>query len=61
LLASVASQYTAKLKAGDINKHLATELGGKGGGKPDLAQGGAPLIEKFVQVMAALPSWLEQK
>jgi alanyl-tRNA synthetase len=36
LLASVASQYTATLKAGDIIKHLATELGGKGGGKPDL-------------------------
>lgn len=47
LLASVASQYTATLKAGDIIKHLATELGGKGGGKPDLAQGGAPLNEKF--------------
>lgn len=61
LLASVASQYTANLKAGDIIKHLATELGGKGGGKPDLAQGGAPLNEKFGQVMAALPAWLEQK
>ena len=60
LLASVASQYTANLKAGDIIKHLATELGGKGGGKPDLAQGGAPLNEKFGQVMAALPAWLEQ-
>ncbi|HBI2425132.1 TPA: hypothetical protein KZN87_003315, partial [Acinetobacter baumannii] len=58
---SVASQYTANLKAGDIIKHLATELGGKGGGKPDLAQGGAPLNEKFGQVMAALPAWLEQK
>ncbi|WP_228270773.1 DHHA1 domain-containing protein, partial [Acinetobacter nosocomialis] len=37
------------------------ELGGKGGGKPDLAQGGAPLNEKFGQVIAALPAWLEQK
>ncbi|MFW1965189.1 DHHA1 domain-containing protein, partial [Acinetobacter baumannii] len=52
LLASVASQSTANLKAGDIIKHLATELGGKGGGKPDLAQGGAPLNEQFGQVMA---------
>ena len=61
LLASVAKQYTAQVKAGDIIKHLATELGGKGGGKPDLAQGGAPLNEKFNSVLQALPAWLEQK
>ena len=60
LIASVAKDFTANLKAGDIIKHLATELGGKGGGKPDLAQGGAPLNEKFDQVFAALPAWLEQ-
>lgn len=60
LIASVAKQYTAHLKAGDIIKYLATELGGKGGGKPDLAQGGAPLNEKFEKVMTALPVWLEQ-
>ncbi|WP_171067618.1 alanine--tRNA ligase [Acinetobacter tjernbergiae] len=60
LIASVAKQYAAHLKAGDIIKHLAQELGGKGGGKPDLAQGGAPLNEKFDQVIAALPAWLEQ-
>ena len=61
LIASVAKDFTANLKAGDIIKHLATELGGKGGGKPDLAQGGAPLNEKFEQVMTALPVWLEQQ
>ncbi|MGR0305192.1 alanine--tRNA ligase [Acinetobacter beijerinckii] len=60
LIASVAKQYASTLKAGDIIKHLAQELGGKGGGKPDLAQGGAPLNDKFDQVMAALPAWLEQ-
>ncbi|MFW1953086.1 alanine--tRNA ligase [Acinetobacter beijerinckii] len=60
LIASVAKQYVSTLKAGDIIKHLAQELGGKGGGKPDLAQGGAPLNDKFDQVMAALPAWLEQ-
>lgn len=61
LIASVAKQFTANLKAGDIIKHLATELGGKGGGKPDLAQGGAPLNEKFAKVMADLTAWLEAK
>ena len=61
LIASVASDFTAKIKAGDIIKHLATELGGKGGGKPDLAQGGAPLNEKLDSVIAGLTAWLEAK
>ncbi|WP_171293257.1 alanine--tRNA ligase [Acinetobacter indicus] len=61
LIASVAKDFTTSIKAGDIIKHLATELGGKGGGKPDLAQGGAPLNEKFATVMAELTAWLEAK
>ena len=61
LLASVAKDFTSSIKAGDIIKHLATELGGKGGGKPDLAQGGAPLNEKFAPVMADLAAWLAAK
>ena len=60
LIASVAKDFTASIKAGDIIKHLATELGGKGGGKPDLAQGGAPLNEKFATVMADLGNGLKQ-
>lgn len=61
LIASVAKDFTANIKAGDIIKHLANELGGKGGGKPDLAQGGAPLNDKFDQVMADLTAWLAAK
>ena len=61
LIASVAPDFTATIKAGDIIKHLATELGGKGGGKPDLAQGGAPLSENFASVMAGLTAWLAAK
>lgn len=61
LIASVARDFTNTIKAGDIIKHLATELGGKGGGKPDLAQGGAPLNEKFATVMADLNAWLAAK
>ena len=61
LLASVAKEFTGNIKAGDIIKHLANELGGKGGGKPDLAQGGAPLTDNFASVMASLTTWLEAK
>ena len=61
LIASVAKELTANVKAGDIIKHLATELGGKGGGKPDLAQGGAPFNEKLAPVMTSLNDWFAAK
>ena len=61
LIASVAKDFTGAIKAGDIIKHLATELGGKGGGKPDLAQGGAPLSANFSTVMTDLTAWLATK
>lgn len=59
LLASVDKAHIAQVKAGDIIKHLAEQLGGKGGGKPDLAQGGAPLGANFQTVIADLPDWLK--
>ncbi|MFP3454834.1 alanine--tRNA ligase [Psychrobacter sp. SIMBA_152] len=59
LAASVAKSVTAKVKAGDIIRHLAGELGGKGGGKPDYAQGGAPKSGNSAAVVSALPAWIE--
>ncbi|ABE75415.1 alanine--tRNA ligase [Psychrobacter cryohalolentis] len=58
LAASVAKSVTAKVKAGDIIRHLASELGGKGGGKPDYAQGGAPKAANTNAVVNALPAWI---
>ena len=61
LLASVGKDLTSKVKAGDIIKHLTEQLGGKGGGKPDLAQGGATLSPAYQDVIAKLPEWLAGK
>ena len=61
LAASVAKSVTAKVKAGDIIRHLAGELGGKGGGKPDYAQGGAPKAANTSAVINALPAWLAEQ
>ncbi|MFB6347968.1 alanine--tRNA ligase [Moraxella sp. ZJ142] len=58
LAASVAKSSQDKAKAGDIIRHLAGELGGKGGGKPDFAQGGAPKSDKLAGVLAALQTKL---
>ena len=59
LAASVSKSLTTKVKAGDIIRHLAGELGGKGGGKPDYAQGGAPKAANTSAVVSALPAWIE--
>ena len=59
LAASVSKSLTTKVKAGDIIRHLAGELGGKGGGKPDYAQGGAPKSGNSTAVINALPTWIE--
>ena len=61
LISSVAKEFTATVKAGDIIKHLGQELGGKGGGKPDMAQGGAPYSDKLEAVMSDLTAWLAAK
>ena len=61
LAASVAKSVTARIKAGDIVRHLASELGGKGGGKPDYAQGGAPKADNTSIVIKALPAWIESQ
>ncbi len=61
LIASVAKEFTGAVKAGDIIKHLGQELGGKGGGKPDMAQGGAPYSDKLEAVMTDLAAWLAAK
>ncbi|WP_430737301.1 alanine--tRNA ligase [Psychrobacter sp. VH5] len=61
LAASVAKSVTDKIKAGDIIRHLASELGGKGGGKPDYAQGGAPKSDSAKAVIDALPAWIAEQ
>ena len=61
LAASVAKSVTARIKAGDIVRHLASELGGKGGGKPDYAQGGAPKADNTGLIIKALPAWIESQ
>ena len=40
LVAGVTKDLTAKLKAGELMKQAAAAVGGKGGGRPDMAQGG---------------------
>ncbi|MFO7579579.1 alanine--tRNA ligase [Nitrosomonas halophila] len=61
LIAGVSDDLTAKLKAGDLVNFVAQQVGGKGGGRADMAQAGGSMPEKLPQALASVPGWLEQK
>ena len=54
LVAGVTQDLTAKLKAGDLMKQAAAAVGGQGGGRPDMAQGGGPDGAKGADAIAAV-------
>ncbi|HMB16436.1 MAG TPA: alanine--tRNA ligase [Pelovirga sp.] len=58
LLVAVSKDLTARVKAGDLIKPLAAIVGGRGGGRPELAQAGGPLTEKVDELIAAAPEQL---
>ncbi len=51
LIATVAKDHQAKVKAGDIIKTIAPIVGGKGGGKPDFARGGGKEVSKVDEAL----------
>ena len=61
LIAGVHGAALARVKAGDVVAHVARQIDGKGGGRPDLAQGGGADSAALDAALAALPVWLESK
>jgi alanyl-tRNA synthetase len=61
LVAGVTKDLTGQLKAGDLMRFVAPQLDGKGGGRPDMAQGGGTGLAKLPQVLAAIPTWVEEQ
>ncbi len=61
VVAGVTKDLTDRLKAGDLVKTVAEQLGGKGGGRPDMAQGGGTDAAKLPDALAAVPGWVESK
>ena len=58
LVAGVTKDLTDKYQAGKILNHVATQVGGKGGGRPDLAQGGGTDVTKLTEALASVQSLL---
>ncbi|MCP5015240.1 MAG: alanine--tRNA ligase [Ketobacter sp.] len=61
LVAGVTKDLTGKVKAGDLVNYVAQQLGGKGGGRPDLAMAGGPDVDKLPAAIASVESWLTDK
>jgi len=59
LIAGVTKDLTSKVHAGKLIQGLATKLGGKGGGRPDLAEGGGTDTTGLKSALASIPSLLE--
>lgn len=57
LVAGVSKDATAKIKAGDIVKYVAEKIGGKGGGRPDMAQGGGTDVEALPEAITSVAEW----
>ena len=61
LCAGVSKPLTAKVKAGDLVKFAAEQVGGKGGGRPDLAQAGGTDADKLPEMLASVEGWVNSK
>jgi len=55
LLAAVTDDLTDRVRAGDLVRELATVVGGRGGGKPNLAQAGGPDVSKLDEALQKAP------
>ena len=61
LIAGVTSGLTSKLKAGELVNFVAQQVGGKGGGRADMAQAGGTDVSKLPAALASVQTWVQQK
>ena len=61
LIAGVSKDVTDRVKAGELVNHVATQVGGKGGGRPDLAQAGGTQPENLSAALASVTDWITTK
>ena len=59
LVAGVTKNLTSDIKAGDLMKHVSSQLDGKGGGRPDMAMGAASDLTNLSQALESVATWVE--
>jgi len=57
----VTKDLTAKVNAGQLANHVAGQVGGKGGGRPDLAQAGGPEAGALPAALASVQAWVSER
>jgi len=61
LIAGVTADATSRVKAGELVNFVAQQVGGKGGGRPDMAQAGGTQPEHLAKALASVPDWAKDK
>ncbi len=61
LIAGVTKDTTDRIKAGELVNFVAQQVGGKGGGRPDLAQAGGDNPAELDSALASVPGWVRDK
>ena len=61
LIAGVTKNLTSKVKAGELVNFVASQVGGKGGGRPDMAQAGGDKPESLPAALDSVNAWLQDK
>ncbi len=61
LIAGVTQDQTGKMKAGELVNFVALQVGGKGGGRPDMAQAGGTQPENLSVALASVTGWVESR
>src|SRR5687768_13755562 len=61
LIAGVTADLIGKMKAGDLVNYVAQQVGGKGGGRPDMAQAGGTEPANLPVALQSVKSWVEQR
>lgn len=61
LVAGVTSNTTSKVKAGDLVNFVALQVGGKGGGRPDIAQAGGTNPAGLKQALESVAAWVSER
>ena len=61
LVAGVSGAAAGRVKAGELLAHIAGQIGGKGGGRPDMAQGGGDDGPALVDALAGVDTWVAER